>query len=751
MAFQEPTLEENQTVEGGQANISTVVRALCDVVSRGVDVHRCVAARALGRIGDAAAVETLTSALRDEDEDVRVDAATALGLIGDASAGPDLLENLIGDPCTDVKLAAIDALTTLRHAEAAPWLRKMLAGRDEEMAWDEESQYHDEWDDWTDLQVKAIKALAGLGDAEAVEGIVAALDDEYGQDLTTVAYPALAKIGGPGTAALAECLNDTNPRIRRRAAKVLAHYESSTASTALERALADQDADVRLAAAQARVEVDIRDPRLTALFDDGETELRVWAVNRLGAANPEKLRAAFDDNKVAVQAAALYVLAANPAVLGEDETIEKCEDRLASQHSDISAAAVAAICEVAPQNARSPIAALVSDGETPLKVRLAAITGLGRIGGDEAQAALTDVLSDEHRSVRLQAVAALGELARRGSDEAKARLLDALAGTLFEAEEGTPEVEPDVQAVAEEELAEEFLNANDGEAEDAFPTSTLQSILGEETPEAVEFHKQTEGVELSDRDIERLALTQQKMRKKVVEKDQKISLHADLRQVAARQLCDLADDQVAEALAAHIDSEDMELRQAATDSLARLGERMDRFPDGVQMILTTALNDQSRDIRMLAARALGNAGDATVELALLSKVKDDDAFVRKEAVIALGNLGHGGETALGLLQDDDPGVRTAAAQVLAKTEKTEAIAPLVEFAVALDGFHCRESGRLLRRLNASAANAGLLGILTDEDRRIIWAAAIEALEEINRNDTTTVAEPAAKPLSQAMV
>ncbi len=751
MAFQEPTLEDKQTVEGGQANISTVVRALCDIVSQGVDVHRCVAARALGRIGDAAAVPTLISALRDEDEDVRVDAATALGQIGDTSAGSDLLENLIGDPCTDVKLAVMDSLTALHHAEAAPWLRKILAGRDEDMAWDEESQYHDEWDDWTDLQVKAIRALAELGDADAVEGIVAALNDEYGQDLTTVAYPALAKIGGPGMAVLAEGLNDANPRIRRRVAKVLAGYESSVASTALTRALADKAAEVRLAAAQARLEVDARDPRLLEIFADSDTELRVWAVNRLGTANPDKLLAAFDDNKVAVQAAALYALAANPAVLPEEVAIELCDARLTSQHSDIVAAAVAAMCEVAPEKAASTVADLVGNGETPLKVRLAAITGLGRIGGEEAESALTDVLSDEHRSVRLQAVAALGELARGGSEQAKARLLDALAGTLFEAEEDAPEVEPEVEPVAEEELREEFLAANDEEADEAFPTSTLQSILGEETPEAVEFHKETEGVELTTQDMDRLAMTQQKMRKRVIEKDQKISLHADLRQVAARQLCDIADDQVAEALAADVDSEDKELRQAVTDSLARLGERMDRFPDGVQMILTTALNDQNRDIRMLAARALGNAGDATVELALLSKVKDDDGFVRKEALIALGNLGHGGETAQTRLEDDDPGVRSAAAQVLAKTEGTGAIAPLVEFAVALDGFHCRESGRLLRRLDAAAANDGLLAILGDEKRRIIWAAAIEALEEINRNDTTAVAEPAAKPLPQATV
>ncbi|MGC8880568.1 MAG: HEAT repeat domain-containing protein, partial [Anaerolineae bacterium] len=70
---------------------------------------RQAAARALGKIGDAAAVPALIEALRDEDEDVRQAAAEALGKIGDAAAVPALIEAL-RDEDMWVRRAAAEAL-----------------------------------------------------------------------------------------------------------------------------------------------------------------------------------------------------------------------------------------------------------------------------------------------------------------------------------------------------------------------------------------------------------------------------------------------------------------------------------------------------------------------------------------------------------------------------------------------------------------------------------------------------------------
>ena len=144
-----------------------VCASLSRVAREGVDVHRDLAIKALGRIGDRAAVPALIEALRDPDEDVRTDAAEALSALADPRAAGPLMESLLGDPCDDVKLNAIAALARLRDPKLTPWLIRLLKGRDEELVWDETEFHETGWDDWTDIQIKAIEALGELGAIEA--------------------------------------------------------------------------------------------------------------------------------------------------------------------------------------------------------------------------------------------------------------------------------------------------------------------------------------------------------------------------------------------------------------------------------------------------------------------------------------------------------------------------------------------------------------------------------------------------------
>ena len=97
--------------------LGSVCQSLGKVLNDGIDVHRCQAAKALGRIGASAAVQPLIKALLDEDEDVRTDAAEALLELADPEAGKQLFENLLGDPCTEVKLAAIRTLAKLQDKQ----------------------------------------------------------------------------------------------------------------------------------------------------------------------------------------------------------------------------------------------------------------------------------------------------------------------------------------------------------------------------------------------------------------------------------------------------------------------------------------------------------------------------------------------------------------------------------------------------------------------------------------------------------
>ncbi len=184
----DPITLQPSAAENVVALKADVVTALAGLLGQAPDVVRCAAARALGVLGSEAAVEALVAALLDEDEDVRTDAAGALARLGSPAADKQLLENLIGDPCCDVKAAAMGALAGSKNSDVVPWLCRLVAGRDEEIVWDEEAFFDQDWDDWVDLQVGAIEALADLGSADAVPVIVAALDDEYAQDITEVTF-----------------------------------------------------------------------------------------------------------------------------------------------------------------------------------------------------------------------------------------------------------------------------------------------------------------------------------------------------------------------------------------------------------------------------------------------------------------------------------------------------------------------------------------------------------------------------------
>ena len=74
---------------------SKTVGVLCELLSTGDEADRCYVSRALGVLGDPAAIPDLIKHLHDKDIDVCVDAADALGKMGAASAINDLIETEI--------------------------------------------------------------------------------------------------------------------------------------------------------------------------------------------------------------------------------------------------------------------------------------------------------------------------------------------------------------------------------------------------------------------------------------------------------------------------------------------------------------------------------------------------------------------------------------------------------------------------------------------------------------------------------
>ncbi|MDP6709578.1 MAG: HEAT repeat domain-containing protein, partial [Alphaproteobacteria bacterium] len=635
--------------------------ALVRILGNGIETHRCLAARALGRMQQRSGLDVLLAALMDEDEDVRTDAATALAQIADASAAEPLMQSLLGDPCPEVKLAAIDGLARLRHPDICSVLRRLVKGRDESVLLDDGDFYESGWDDWLDLQVKAIESLAALGDETAAEDIATAIDDEFGQDLSQVGFRALGRLKDAGVRVLSRYLDRSDVRDRRRAVSVLAGMGGETAAAAVAQAFDDPASEVRLALVEGLAEAP-DETRLARLLADPSTEVRLCTLERWGAGMPDLVASALDDPEATVRAAALGALSQKQdAVSAED--LSRIRRRLDDAPS-VAARAALALAALDAEGAIEELPGIVRDGERGPEARLGALEALVPIGGDEVVRIAGEAATDPDRQLRLGALSVLARLAV-GVDEwpnaAGDRLLEILGVAEDAAETTAAETESEVEAITDDgdepaEPAPEPETVAEPEPAGAkiYPTRTLAAIMAADQTAAMP-QAAAEEVALSDEDLDYLALAKATPRKGRASPTPDIPADLDARRFAARLLGDVAEPDVAQALAGHLASDDSELRLAAVDSLSRIAARRTDLPSAVREELQVCLSDTDRDMRLQAARALGAACDSGAVESLKSCLADADGFVRIEAIRALSALGACAAEVTELLDDPEPG------------------------------------------------------------------------------------------------
>ncbi len=193
---------------------------------------RMQAASSLGDIKDSRAVAPLIAALKDEDANVRMQAASSLGDIRDKSAVEGLMAAL-KDENANVRMQAASALGDLRDARAADAL--VLALKDAS----------------PNVRLQAASALGDLRDSRAVDGLLIALKDEN----ANVRMQAASALGDLRDARAVEplitALKDQNPNVRMQAASALGDLRDGRAVDALIAALKDENANVRRQAASA--------------------------------------------------------------------------------------------------------------------------------------------------------------------------------------------------------------------------------------------------------------------------------------------------------------------------------------------------------------------------------------------------------------------------------------------------------------------------------------------------------------------
>ncbi len=702
-----------------------------NILSEGIDIHRCLAAKALGEIGDKSSTPTLIAGLLDEDEDVRSDAAEALRHFADPISADQLLENLLGDPCTEVKLAAIDILAALGDARVVPWLRKLVLSRDEEIIWDQQEFYSSGWDDWVDIQSHAVAALGVLNVREAVPDIVIALADENAQDLIDVAFAALSKLGRPGIDALAGFLEANSNQTRRRAAAVLAAMDEAYAKEAAAIAFVDTVSDVRLAATRARAGVSPDDTMLAGCLTDPTPSVRVEIINLVGHRYPDALVPMLDDPSDDVQAAVLAVFASGAEPVVDNRLKDLLAAKIKSGNSKVSGAAAKAFARIAPSDAEPVLLDIILHPNPQKNRRLGALKAFLILDSEQICTALIGMIDDDERQIRLKAISALARIARKTDqwpNDAAEALLRTLRGA-YEPEEIHAEIEetPEVNANIGEDVTSQDDEAETELAAKEYPSSTLASILSD-APELAEVAGLPEpGETLDDEDMERLAIARSVLSKKKVSPNPKVIVHDDIRRFAARVVGDLTKDEVTAELGSALTSEDQELALAAADSLSRIGSRTGRLPFAISEIVKDRMQSSDRDLKIHLIRCLSTCGEDETTSYLEGLLADDDSFIRSEAVKALSVRNEFGSNAQEMLADPDPAVRLSSAQAIAKSAASGVEKKLVDFAISFEGYHGRQTARLLKDLDVDAATDAFLDILDDPNQKRIWAIAIESL------------------------
>eukprot|EP00931_Biecheleriopsis_adriatica_P055861 TRINITY_DN33108_c0_g1_i1.p1 TRINITY_DN33108_c0_g1~~TRINITY_DN33108_c0_g1_i1.p1 ORF type:complete len:930 (-),score=147.96 TRINITY_DN33108_c0_g1_i1:32-2821(-) len=258
------------------------------------------ALQAIGGYATASSVRPLMRALKDEDEEVRASAARALGQLGYAAgeALPELLKSTKA-AAESVRVAAVEALGNFKTS----WQSQCIANEDIYGTSQRlllQALQERLLDASADVRVAAASSMGQhLSTGSAVPGAVASLsmrlsDKEAG--VRSAAAQALGLIGGhravPALDAMAACLKDENPDVRRAIATSLGqvgHFANCVAPS-LVLSMSDTCPAVREASAKAlsRVwgrEAEVDAQTITALVkygvSDSAVEVRIVSVEAL--------------------------------------------------------------------------------------------------------------------------------------------------------------------------------------------------------------------------------------------------------------------------------------------------------------------------------------------------------------------------------------------------------------------------------------------------------------------------------------
>jgi len=367
------------------------------------------------------------------------------------------------------------------------------------------------------------------------------------------------------------------------------------------------------------------------------------------------------------------------------------------------------------------------------------VKALGTMKETKALRDLRKLITNDNRTLRLEALAAINLHASSGSKEALQLLEDAANGIILLDEGVSKETEEAQNQDSNKEVLEDLkavgLKVDTKEIQDQGPSSTLGSILGDEekAKDIVDAGSGDETpVKLTNKDLHLLSLAQRIPRKRKVSPDgEGISVNEDIRCFASRLLGDYPRQEVNQVLENCLTSQDNELRRTALDSLSRnLSDELSLSVSAIELI-PGLLNEKDPELRQLVYKVLDASYQDEFEAFILEGLKDISIPTR---TIVYGIAARRGLVSTEFLEqslkDIHPLIRSVSARELSHRKDKNVVSSLVDFGFHEAGQHKDEAGPLLRTLNPEQASDELMERIENENP-VTWLSAITMLKTIH--------------------
>lgn len=384
-------------------------------------ISRAYCAEALARLGDSSAIDALLKDLDDKNNSFRLLTAETLGKLNAGENAAIRYAAKLKNKDTAEKILSIRILGKLSVENTLPIIIEQAKDKNEftrketALALSDFKNRVDSSvletllgllnDSSEEARAQAALSLGALYDKKVLENI---LKENLSSDEAKQAFLLSMGNGEKSAVELRKLLNDNSNKVKGYAIRSLGLLEDKASALSIAEEFYNDNSPIRQAAAEAigRIKDSSIASRLIGLFNDPDKDVQVEAVKAAGLLEDRNLLgeilkisgSGYIELETAVLTTAFQ--------LGDPSIIDKCIDGIKEGDIAIRAASAQALGQITPADKTITALRDALNNENPL-VRLSAIRSFRLLENTAGLSAITTMLKDRDKEVRIEACQAL--------------------------------------------------------------------------------------------------------------------------------------------------------------------------------------------------------------------------------------------------------------------------------------------------------------------------------------------------------